>query len=100
MSNAATPLSPSIPDPVTNEINPTIAYTDQLFTRKHIAAWIGVHPDTLAIWERQPRGLKLTQANSRVRYRVGDVLQWLSGQRGRGHPPRGRVRKAKQKFRS
>src|SRR5215831_3252299 len=98
MSNAATPLSPSIPDlPVTN---PTIAYTDQLFTRKHIAAWIGVHPDTLGIWERQQRGPKVTRANSRVRYRLGDVLQWLSGQRGRGHPPRGRVGKGNRKLRS
>jgi hypothetical protein len=115
MSTVFTSLSPTILDPpVTCEINPTIAYEDQLFTRKRVAAWIGVHPDTLGIWERQGRGPKVTRVGrTKIRFRLGDVLQWLSSQRDappesrkksntrwREHPPCRCARKGNQKSRS
>ena len=54
MSDAATPEALAIPDlPVTYEIIPGISYQDQLFTREHLANWLGIHPDTLGIWERK-----------------------------------------------
>jgi hypothetical protein len=115
MSTIATTPLPAIPDPpVRYEIHPTIAYEDQLFTRERVAAWIGVHPDTLGIWERQRRGPKVSRiGRTRIRYRLGDVLQWLSSQRDappearkrsntrwRENPPRDRVRTDNQKLRS
>lgn len=79
MSTIATPPLPAIPDlPVRYEINPTIAYEDQLFTRERGAAWIGIHRDTLGCWERQQRGPKVTRVGrTKIRYRLGDVLQWF-----------------------
>lgn len=79
----ATPESPAIPNPsISYQIHPSIAYEDQLLTRERAATWLGIHPDTLGIWERQERGPKVTRVGrSKIRYRLGDVLQWLSSQR-------------------
>jgi hypothetical protein len=115
MSDAATPEALAIPDlPVTYEIIPGISYQDQLFTREHLANWLGIHPDTLGIWERQERGPKVTRVGrSKIRYRLGDALEWLSSQRDappekrktsntkwREKPPCGRIDQIKPKFRS
>jgi hypothetical protein len=84
MADAATIFrSPTSPKPqVSCETGPSIAYEDQLFTRERVAAWVGIHPDTLGIWERQQRGPRVTRVGrTKIRYRLGDVLLWLSSQR-------------------
>jgi hypothetical protein len=83
MATTVNPPFPTTPNPLgTNETSPAIAYEDQLLKREPVAAWLGVHPDTLGIWDRQRRGPKVTRiGRTKVRYRVGDVLQWLSSQR-------------------
>jgi hypothetical protein len=82
MSDAATLASLAIPDtPIAYEIIPGISYQDQLFTRERVANWLGIHRDTLGIWERQQRGPKVTRVGrAKIRYRLGDILQWLSAQ--------------------
>jgi hypothetical protein len=86
----ATPQSPAISDPaISYEIHPSIAYEDQLLTRERAAIWLGIHPDTLGIWERQQRSPKVTRGAAKIRYRLG-MLGMLASQRDA--PPEARKR--------
>jgi hypothetical protein len=55
---------------------------DDLLTEKEVASHLGVKPNTLASWRvtgLQP--LPYTKVGNRVRYRWGDVLAYLEGNR-------------------
>jgi hypothetical protein len=74
--NTTAPTTRSVlPVPV-----PTVNYEDQLLSRAHTAAWLGVTPDCLSAWARQtpPRGPRALRVGEyRIRYRLGDILHWL-----------------------
>jgi predicted DNA-binding transcriptional regulator AlpA len=52
---------------------------DDLLTTKQLAAWLGVSTTTLEIWRCEGKGPPFVRITPRmVRYRRGDVLQWLA----------------------
>jgi hypothetical protein len=61
---------------------PAVKYEDRLLDRPTTADWLGVHCDTLTNWAREERGPTVTYVGrGRVRYRVGDVLDYLNSGR-------------------
>lgn len=51
----------------------------ELLTRQQAAEYIGVKPQTLAVWHTTHRyGLPLIKVGAKVRYRKGDLDKWLA----------------------
>lgn len=56
----------------------SIAIGDKLLTREEAAMYLGLKPQTLAIWHSQGRnGLRLIKVGRAVRYRLSDLERWL-----------------------
>lgn len=50
-----------------------------LLTRQQAAAYLGVRPQTLAVWASTGRyGLPVVKVGRCVRYRVADLERWLT----------------------
>jgi len=50
-----------------------------LFTRREAAAYLGLKPQTLAVWAVTGRyGLPMVRVGRSVRYRVTDLERWLT----------------------
>jgi excisionase family DNA binding protein len=50
-----------------------------LLTREQAATYLGVRPQTLAVWASAKRyGLPLVKVGRSVRYRVADLERWLA----------------------
>jgi excisionase family DNA binding protein len=51
----------------------------ELLTREQAAAYLGVRPQTLAVWASAGRyNLPMVRVGRSVRYRVADLEKWLS----------------------
>ncbi|HUT58121.1 MAG TPA: helix-turn-helix domain-containing protein [Phycisphaerae bacterium] len=51
----------------------------ELLTREQAAAYLGVRPQTLAVWASTGRyNLPMVRVGRSVRYRVADLERWLS----------------------
>ena len=51
----------------------------QLLTRREAAQWLGVSPQTLAVWASTKRyDLPMIKIGRYVRYRVEDLERWLA----------------------
>jgi len=51
----------------------------ELLTREQAAAYLGVRPQTLAVWASTGRyNLPMVRVGRSVRYRVADLEKWLS----------------------
>ena len=53
---------------------------DQMLEPRHLAALLSVSPRTLESWRREGRGPRVTKVEGAVRYRYGDVLEWIATQ--------------------
>ena len=52
---------------------------DRLLTRAEAAAYLGVKPQTLAVWASRKRyGLPFVKVGGLVRYRMADLERWLT----------------------
>lgn len=51
----------------------------ELLTREQAAAYLGVRPQTLAVWASTGRySLPMVRVGRSVRYRVADLERWLT----------------------
>lgn len=55
-----------------------------LATREEVAAYLGVPPQTLAVWAHRDRGPQYVRIGRHARYDWADVEQWLREQPVRG----------------
>ena len=56
----------------------TAIVSDKLLTRAEAAAYLGIRPQTLAVWALTGRyGLRMVQVGRSVRYRKSDLDEWL-----------------------
>ena len=53
----------------------------ELLTTKQVAAWIGRKPNTMEIDRMRGRGIPFVKIGKSVRYRRGDVLDFIASHR-------------------
>jgi excisionase family DNA binding protein len=58
--------------------------TERLMTVPEVAEWLGVSPGTLYHWRHTHRGPRSLTLAGGVRYRRGDVEEWLNAGAKRG----------------
>ncbi|MBE3123710.1 MAG: helix-turn-helix domain-containing protein [Planctomycetes bacterium] len=70
---------------IREQIMATSAIPQRLLNEQEAAAYMGLKPNTLAVWRSTGRyGLPFLKVGKAVRYRVADLEKWLSARRGGG----------------
>jgi excisionase family DNA binding protein len=70
-----------------NELSATVLEErTRLLTVPEVAEWLGLNPQTLYYWRHTGRGPRSLTVGSSVRYRPGDVEEWLEQGAKRGMP--------------
>ena len=54
---------------------------DLLIDNRELAKWLGLSPRTIDMWRWRGVGPEFTKPGRYVRYRKGDVRQWLEGRK-------------------
>lgn len=73
------PLNRAQSNLTTNARVTPVGVDDELLSREYLSSWLGVHQDTLARWDREKRGPRSVRVGDLIRYRRGDVNEWLQG---------------------
>ena len=70
----------SIWDQIEAELRVLPKRPDQLLEPAALAALLSISPRTLEGWRRERRGPAVTRVEGAVRYRYGDILNWITAQ--------------------
>lgn len=81
-TDAGSRKNPSISIGEKKPFDPTRLPAEALINTREVAEWTGLAIVTLEKWRLERKGPPFVRCESAVRYRVGDVRQWLQSGNG------------------